>query len=120
LAARADSLDAALQAASHTLQQSAKASDRLPELFDQIEQAGAGLKRMADDVARQGNEISRAANSGVQGITEVSNQADYELRVLSTQLQSLMNRLDSLTQEIEQDPSVLLYGRPKQSPGPGE
>jgi phospholipid/cholesterol/gamma-HCH transport system substrate-binding protein len=120
LAARTDSIDAALKAAAHTMQQSSEASDRLPELFDKLQQAEEGLIQMAEDIARQSNEISRAATTGAEGLTQISNQAGYEIRVLSVQLQDLMYRLDTLVQKVEQDPSILLHGSPKPPPGPGE
>jgi phospholipid/cholesterol/gamma-HCH transport system substrate-binding protein len=97
----------------HLIDNAARASDRFPALVDTLE-------TLAVDWRTTGREVRELATTGRAEIQRTSGQVSGEVQVLSTDLRRLVSRLDRVVAELEMDPSTVLYGRPKDSPGPGE
>lgn len=105
LAARSATIEAGMMNAAKTLEHSAHASADLSQL---IERAG----RSAEAVERLANETSRTAAavpSTLQG-----------MRLLVDDLRELSASLRHVSDQLERNPNVLLFGKPQPEPGPGE
>lgn len=109
LAARSATIDAGLADAAHTLRNTARASDELPDLARRIE-------RMADELARAG----ASASNTLEGAQQFSASTLPEVHQLVLELRELTASLRRVSEQLEQDPSVLLRGKPPAKPGPGE
>jgi phospholipid/cholesterol/gamma-HCH transport system substrate-binding protein len=109
LAARSPAIDAGLADAAHTLRNTARASDELPQLAKRIE-------RMADELARAG----ASASSTLDGAQQFTASTLPEVHQLVLELRELTASLRRVSEQLEQDPSVLLRGKPPAKPGPGE
>jgi phospholipid/cholesterol/gamma-HCH transport system substrate-binding protein len=109
LAARSGAIDAGLADAARTLKNTARLSDELPQLAQRFE-------RMSDELARAGASASGALDSAQQ----FSATTLPEVHQLVLELRELTASLRRVSEQLEQDPAVLLRGKPQAKPGPGE
>lgn len=110
LAARSATIDATLTDAAHTMKNTARLSDELPQLAQRIQ-------RSADAFDRMSNELSRAGANASGAFTD---ETLPEVRQLVGELRDLTATLQRVSGDLEQNPSVLLYGKPAAKRGPGE
>jgi phospholipid/cholesterol/gamma-HCH transport system substrate-binding protein len=110
LAARSALIDSTLSNAARTMRNTARASDELPQLVQR-------MQRSADDFDRMSNELSRAGTNASVAFTE---KTLPEVQQLVTELRDLTGSLRRVSGEMEQNPSMLLYGKPVAKRGPGE
>lgn len=109
LAARSGAIDAGLADAARTLKNTARMSDELPQLARRFE-------RMSDELARAGASASSTFDSAQQ----FSATTLPEVHQLVLELRELTASLRRVSDQLEQDPAVLLRGKPQAKPGPGE
>jgi phospholipid/cholesterol/gamma-HCH transport system substrate-binding protein len=141
IAARKDTLDAALADAAGTFENASRATaqlgpviarigplvDRLGPLIDRIEPVIERIGRGADSVENMGNEVALTSAGAGETIDAVG--ADIQrftaetlpaLERLLGELDVLANSLRSLIEQTERDPRGLLFGRKPVPAGPGE
>lgn len=99
-------LETSLQAVNRMLAHGAEASAQLPEVMGQV---GRSLKAVEEAVTRGQGELNR-----------LSRDTLAPLGPLLQELQRLAQSLNRLAGELERKPNLLLLGRPKGAPGPGE
>lgn len=86
------------------------------------EQGGATLGKAgeaAQAIGQAARQIERLAADATPGVKALSRDGMPELTALLRDLRALTGRLDRIAADLEQDPNLLLYGRPRR-PGPGE
>ena len=105
LAARTDAIDAAVTSAARTLEHSAEASAELTRLLERV-------GKSADAVEKLANESTRAA-AGVPDTLAETQALVADLRELSASLRRV-------SEQLERNPSALVFGRQPPKPGPGE
>lgn len=105
LAARTATIDAGLTNAARTLERSAEASAELKRLLERV-------GKSADAVEKLANESTRAAASVPDTLAE-SQALVADLRELSASLRRV-------SEQLERDPSALVFGRQPPKRGPGE
>ena len=110
LAARSAMIDATLDVTARTMQNTARASDELPQLV-------LHMQHSADDFDRMSNQLSRAGTNASAAFTD---QTLPQVQQLVTELRDLTVSLQRVSGELEQNPSLLLYGKPVAKRGPGE
>lgn len=110
LAARSALIDATLGNAARTMENTARASDELPQLVQHMQHS-------ADDFDRMSNELSRA---GTNASAAFADGTLPEVQQLVTELRELTGSLRRASGELEQNPGVLIYGKPVAKRGPGE
>jgi phospholipid/cholesterol/gamma-HCH transport system substrate-binding protein len=103
-------LDASLIDAAHVLKNAARLSEELPQLTKRIE-------RSADVFDNMSNELARA---GTSASTKFTNETLPEVHRLVTDLRDVADSLRRVGDQLEQNPSILLYGKPSEKRGPGE
>ncbi|MEW5942800.1 MAG: MlaD family protein [Pseudomonadota bacterium] len=105
LAARTAAIDAAVTSATRTLEHSAEASAELTRLLERV-------GKSADAVEKLANESTRAA-AGVPDTLAETQALVADLRELSASLRRV-------SEQLERNPSALVFGRQPPKPGPGE
>jgi phospholipid/cholesterol/gamma-HCH transport system substrate-binding protein len=103
-------LDASLIDAAHTLKNAARLSEELPQLVKRIQ-------RSADVFDNMSNELAQA---GTSASTKFTNETLPDVHQLVRELRDMTASLRRVGSQLEQNPSVLLYGKPPGKPGPGE
>lgn len=103
-------LDASLIDASRTLKNAARLSEELPLLVKRIHRSADVFDSMSNDLARAGTSAS----------TKFTNETLPEVHRLVTDLRDVTDSLRRVGDQLEQNPSILLYGKPSEKRGPGE
>lgn len=111
LARRTKQLDSAIDHLNGTLANAQTASARLPALIDQVHATVVSIRSVANKVG--------GAASGVDKTTTKLRELTPQAAHLLQQLAQASDNLNALLQQLEQQPSVLISGKP-QRPGPGE
>ncbi|GJM44169.1 MAG: hypothetical protein DHS20C21_10110 [Gemmatimonadota bacterium] len=112
----ADSSAALGRAVSNTdrfMDSAADVTDRLPELIDRMD-------ALAIEWQATSAEVRELTATGKDGVQRVTNEVAGSVQLLTADVQQLMDRLDQLVLELEEDPSMFLYGRKVAPAGPGE
>lgn len=119
-AARSATIDTGLVNASKAMENTARVTAELSQLVERIRKSADAFDRMAGEGARAG----AAASSAIEGARaegrQFAGETLPEVRALLAELRELSGSLRRLGDEIERNPSVLIYGRPALKPGPGE
>jgi phospholipid/cholesterol/gamma-HCH transport system substrate-binding protein len=120
LAARAAAIDSSVQNASRTMENAARLTAELPQLVERINRTADAFDRMADEGARAGVSATRALESAGAGARQFTNETLPGANALVAELRELTATLRRFSDQLERNPSMLLYGRPAAKPGPGE
>ena len=112
---REKELDKLFSSADRTLENTREATAKLPALFSRATETAAALENMAQQIARTGKSV----DSLVAGSQQDVHQTLSEAGLLIAELRRLTERLQGLSQQVEQNPRSLLFGR-RREPGPGE
>ena len=113
LAVYAKDLDKAVKDFSITMEKTKEASADLPQIFDEIQGASKATKDMAEKFSDAAVDIKKEVDKGSQRLFP-------ELMELINELKKTSANISRLTDEIKKDPSVFIYGKKPERPGPGE
>lgn len=116
LAARSNTIDATLTDAAQTLKNTSRLSEELPQLALRVQRSADAFDRMSNELARAG----ASANSTLERAQEFSTSTLPDVHQLVLELRELTSSLRRVSDQLEQNPSVLLRGKPQAKPGPGE
>ena len=103
-------LDASLIDIAHTFKNAARLSEHLPQLVQR-------LQRSADVFDNMSNELARA---GTNASVKFTNETLPEFHQLVLELRDMTSSLRRVGNQLEKNPSILLYGKPAEKRGPGE
>ncbi|MDD5328897.1 MAG: MlaD family protein [Sulfuricella sp.] len=112
LAVHSPAIEAGMDNAAKTLEHSARASADLERL---IERAG----RSADAIERAANEAAHTASEASRATTAVPDTL-RDIHLLVEDLRELSASMRRTSEQIENNPNALLFGKPRPKPGPGE
>jgi len=113
LAARSAAIDSAIANTARTMDNTARLSADLPRLVERIQQSADRFDRMSSDVAQAG--------TGARAdLREAAGEVVPEVRLLASELREVTGSLRRFSEQLEQNPSTLLFGRPAPKRGPGE
>ncbi len=113
LSARAGTIDA-------TMADMERTTAALPELVDRLGRSAGAVEKMAAELAKTGESVQGLASESRAGVEQVSTATLPEMQRLVTDLRKLTASLQQVSDELEQNPAVLLRGRQPPPPGPGE
>lgn len=113
LSARAGTIDATIAHAERT-------TAELPGLVDRVGHSAQAVEKMATELAKTGESVRGLAGESRGDIEEFSMTTLPDLQRLVMQLRKLTASLQQVSEELEQNPAILLRGRQPQPPGPGE
>jgi phospholipid/cholesterol/gamma-HCH transport system substrate-binding protein len=103
-------LDASLTDAARILKNVASTSEDLPGLGKRLRQSADNFDKMSDSLARAGDRAS----------DKFTEQTLAEAHLLMKELRSLTASLQRVSDQLEQNPGSLLFGRQPAKRGPGE
>ena len=106
--------------AARTLDHTARLSGDLPRLVERVQTSADGFDRMTGELARAGADANATLAGTRADLREAADEIVPEARLLVAELRELTGSLKRYSQELERNPSMLLFGRPAPQPGPGE
>ncbi len=120
LAARSATIDAGLTNAARTLDNTARVSADLPRLLERLQKSADGFDRMSSEISRAGASVSTDVAGTRADLRETTDELAPEVRALVSELRETTGSLRRFSEQLERNPSVLLYGKPAAKRGPGE
>ena len=120
LAARYSTIDSSLANAARTLDNTARFSGDLPRLLERIQTSADRFDRMASDIARAGASVSADVAGARTDLRAATAETLPGVRQLVGELRELTGSLRRFSEQLEQNPSQLLFGKPAPERGPGE
>lgn len=120
LAAHKAELDKAVTHTALTMENAAKISSQMPALIERIARSTEAVEKMAKEATR----VSISARKTIDGVgmdaMRFSNEGLPEMEKMIVAMREMMASLQRVTDQLEQDPSVLLRGKEALPRGPGE
>jgi phospholipid/cholesterol/gamma-HCH transport system substrate-binding protein len=127
LAARSGAIDSSLRDGARTMENVARLTAEFPGLVERIRRSADAFDRMAEEGARAGANASSTLESVRAEARQVAADARQfagetlpEARALLGELRELTATLRRISDQVERNPAVLIYGRSASKPGPGE
>jgi len=120
LAARSATIDGGLADAARAMQNTARFTAQLPQLVQRVERSADAFDRMTGAVGGAGTSASGTLESTRADLQRFAGETLPEVRELVAELRELTASLQRVADKVERNPSVLLFGRPRPRPGPGE
>ncbi len=120
IAARTDALDAGIASASRTFDRTARASAQLEPVLERIGRSADAVEKLGDAAALASTRAGRTVDAVGADVQRFSAQTLPELQRLLGELNVLSTSLRRVTEQVERNPSALLFGRAPVPPGPGE
>ena len=116
LAARSATIDASLTNAGRTMENTARLTKELPLLAQRLRRSADAFDHMTNELAQAGT----SASTMLDNTQQFTNETLPEARQMVNEFRDLTGSLRRFSSELEQNPSVLLYGKPAAKRGPGE
>ena len=120
IAARKDTIDAAITHGARTLDNTAQATARLEALVDRIGRSADAMEKMGQEVSKTSVTTAKTVNAVGEEVQRFSTETQPELERLLGELNTLAPSLRRLSEQTNRDPRGLLFGRKPVPPGPGE
>lgn len=120
LAARSAEIDKTLNNTTHTMDSVAQISTQLPQLVERIARATEAVDKMAKDTSRASVGLRKTLDEVGPDATRFAKDGLPELERMMVSMREMMTSLQRVTDQIEQNPAVLLRGKEARQPGPGE
>lgn len=120
IAARKDTLDAAITHGARTLDNTAQATARLEAVVDRIGRSADAIEKMGLEVSKTSVTTERTVNAVGEEVQRFSTETQPELERLLGELNTLTPSLRRLSEQTNRDPRGLLFGRKPVPLGPGE
>lgn len=120
IAARTDALDAGIASASRTFDRTARASAQLEPVLVRIGRSADAVEKLGDAAALASTRAGLTVDAVGADVRRFSAQTLPELQRLLGELNVLSTSLRRVSEQVERNPSGLLFGRAPVPPGPGE
>jgi phospholipid/cholesterol/gamma-HCH transport system substrate-binding protein len=120
IAARKDDLDVGIVRAARTFDNSARATEQLDSVIEQIGRGAEAVENMGSEAALASISAGNTINEVGSDVKRFTSETLPELERLLGELSVLSNSLRRLSEQTERNPAGLLFGRMPVSAGPGE
>jgi phospholipid/cholesterol/gamma-HCH transport system substrate-binding protein len=120
LAKRSGTIDSGLADAARTVKNTARITDRLPELVERVERSADAFDRMAGRLGAAGTSASGTIDDARVDLQRFTGETLPEMRELVAELRELTATLQRVADRVERNPSTLLFSQPPNKRGPGE
>jgi phospholipid/cholesterol/gamma-HCH transport system substrate-binding protein len=120
LAARSAAIDSSLANAARTMDNTARLTGDLPRLVERMQASADGFDRMTGAIARAGTDANATLAGTRADLRQAAGEIVPDVRLLATELREVTGSLRRFSDQLEQNPSMLLYGKPASRLGPGE
>jgi phospholipid/cholesterol/gamma-HCH transport system substrate-binding protein len=98
----------------------AKVSKEFPETMKDLKKGVNKFNGLASDMSAASKSVSQTMVSGKNAIDQISQQAVPSATNLLNRLNAISANLEKVSNELRQDPSVVIRGTKPPKPGPGE
>ncbi|HAT8859973.1 TPA: MCE family protein [Legionella pneumophila subsp. pneumophila] len=98
----------------------AKASKQFPQLIKDLKTGISKFKSLADNMSAAGKDVSKTMIAGKNTINQISQQAIPPAVILLRRLNAISANLEKVSNEMRQNPSVIIRGTKAPKLGPGE
>lgn len=106
VAANSQAIDETLKSARTLSINTAKASERLPQVIEELDAASAELKKFA--------------NLGKRSLRDITEETLPETQQIMLRLKNSLNNIELITDDMAKNPAVIVRGKTVAKPGPGE
>lgn len=120
LAARAGAIDAGLANGARAMENAARLTGELSQLAERIQRSADAFDRMSATIARTSENANESLDRARAEAGQFAAETLPEVQQLVTDLRELTGSLRRFSEQLERNPSVLLYGKPASKRGPGE
>ena len=120
LADSSQALKSSIQKLEATLKNTAKASEDLPKVVASINATLLQINQTGRHVSHMAESVSSMAHSGDMVLSHFSQQFLPSVQQTTSKLESLIRNVNSLSQKLNRNPSILVRGQQPPLPGPGE
>lgn len=120
LAKNSDNISQTLRSADAFMLNAAKVSKDFPEIVKELKVGVAKFNKLATDMSQAGQNVSKTMVSGKVTIDKMSQQALPPAVILLRRLNVISANLEKITNEMRQNPSVVIRGTTPPKLGPGE
>jgi phospholipid/cholesterol/gamma-HCH transport system substrate-binding protein len=120
LAARSGAIDSGLANGARAMENAARLTGELSQLVERIQRSADAFDRMSATIARTGENASDSLDRARAEARQFAAETLPEAQQLVTDLRELTGSLRRLSEQVERNPSVLLYGKPASKGAPGE
>jgi phospholipid/cholesterol/gamma-HCH transport system substrate-binding protein len=115
-----DAIAKARTALDHFAALGQRMDDQLPEVINEARSSIRSFQDMTQNVARASASIQSAVDGNRADLEQFTGQTLAETGLLVAELRQLTATLQRLAQELEREPSTLIFGRAHPTRGPGE
>lgn len=120
LAARSGAIDAGLAHGARAMENAARLTGELSQLVERIQRSADAFDRMSAAIARTSEKADDSLDRARAEAGQFAAETLPEVQELVTDLRELTGSLRRFSEQLERNPSVLLYGKPASKRGPGE
>lgn len=120
LAKDSQNIHESLISANVFLKNSAKISKEFPVLASNLKQGIQDFNKMSIAVKQAGDEATETLKTGKVAINKISQQTVPPMIVLLRKLNIVAANLEKISNQLRQNPSILIRGTKPPNPGPGE
>lgn len=113
-------IEAVLKNTGRTLETSANAAEEVGKLAKRLNQTAGMMDTMVTDISAASRSVRATLDDTRQPLRDLSGQTLPELNALAAEMRELAVTMKRVGAEIEQQPEMLIFGRGKPRPGPGE
>ncbi|MBS0001908.1 MAG: MCE family protein, partial [Thioalkalivibrio sp.] len=93
---------------------------RLPTTLDRLDRTLVRFEGLAEDLRVTNAEVTRTVSASRAGVETLNRQTIPEIDLLLGDIRRLSGSLQHLSDDLGEEPAMLLFGRPDPQPGPGE
>jgi phospholipid/cholesterol/gamma-HCH transport system substrate-binding protein len=120
VAGHSDELGKALEDLSATLKDVRTAGRGLPELIAQFRSTASTIEATAREIERAGTTVRKQAVAGGERLARLESSTLPDARATLDALREAADNLRRMSEKLQRDPSILMYGAPPPRRGPGE
>lgn len=114
------SLNGAARSADNLVKLTASLNAQVPALLARIDKSVAALGSATDELVRTSKTVGTVVNEAGPELQQFTRRTLPEAGLLVTELRQLTSTLTQVAQELEREPSSLVFGRKTPRRGPGE
>jgi phospholipid/cholesterol/gamma-HCH transport system substrate-binding protein len=120
LAARSAEIDSGLTNAARAMESTARLAGEISQLVERVQRSAEAFDRMTGEVARAGANASEALDSTRAEARQFAAETLPDIQLLVAELRALTGSLRRFAEQLDRNPSVLLYGKSASKRAPGE
>ncbi|RUR19236.1 MCE family protein [Legionella sp. km535] len=120
MASNSKNIDSSLKSADVFLANMAKVSKDFPKILNELTVGVKKFNAMAEDISVAGKSVSKTMNASKVTVDKISQQTLPPAVLLLRRLNAISANLEKVSNEMRQNPSVVIRGTKPPEPGPGE